>query len=119
MVEGTDEDVWAAQHQDGARSRRFPVDLSLMSALLDRWRPETHTFHFRWGEMTVTLQDVACLLGLPLAGDAIGPSEPAADWDLDLAARFFNMLPGGVHVEDVRQADRKGPRTQWLAQLEV
>ena len=76
MLEATDED--ALVHEvDGARSRRFPFDHSLLSALVDRWRQETHTFHFRWGEMTVTLQDVACLLGLPLAGDAIGPSEPA------------------------------------------
>jgi hypothetical protein len=76
MVEATEEDALAAGEQDGMRSRRFPFDNSLLTALVDRWRPETHTFHFRWGEMTVTLQDVACLLGLPLAGNAIGPSDP-------------------------------------------
>ena len=40
-------------------------DAALLSALVDRWRPETHTFHFWWGEMTVTLQDVSMLTGLP------------------------------------------------------
>ena len=73
------------------------------------------------GEITVTLQDVACLLGLPLAGDAIGPSKAAADWHVDLAQRFNHVLPGGVHPDDVRWAeqDRPGPRAQWLRQFEV
>ena len=72
MVEATEEDAGAVEELDRMRSRRFPFDQSLLSALVDRWRPETRTFHFRWGEMTVTLQDMACLLGLPLSGHAIG-----------------------------------------------
>jgi hypothetical protein len=121
MVEATEEDAGAVEELDGMRSRRFPFDQSLLSALVDRWRPETHTFHFRWGEMTVTLQDVACLLSLPLAGHAIGPSEPPPDWHVDLAARFFHLLPHGVAPEDVRHSaqDRHGPRLQWLKQFEL
>jgi hypothetical protein len=38
---------------------RLQYDFSLLSALLDHWRPETHTFHFIVGEMTVTLRNVA------------------------------------------------------------
>ena len=38
------------------------LDRSLLTALVDRWRPETHTFHLPCGEMTPTLQDVAYLL---------------------------------------------------------
>ena len=45
---------------------RFTVDRALLSALVDRWRPETHMFHLPLGEMTVTLQDISFLLGLPL-----------------------------------------------------
>jgi hypothetical protein len=39
---------------------RFQYDFSLLSALLDHWRPETHTFHFTVGEMTVTLRTRRC-----------------------------------------------------------
>jgi hypothetical protein len=120
MVEATAEDAAVAEQLDGMRSRRFPFDNCLLTALVDRWRPETHTFHFRWGEMTITLQDVACLLGLPLAGNAIGPSEAPGNWDVDMAARFNHMLPQGVAPEDVRRAgDRHGPRLQWLKMFEV
>ena len=45
-----------------------PMDGALLTAFVDRWRPETHTFHLPCGEMTVTLQDVAMIPGLPLEG---------------------------------------------------
>jgi hypothetical protein len=44
------------------------LDGPLMTAFVDRWRPETHSFHMACGEMTVTLQDVAYLFGLRLEG---------------------------------------------------
>ena len=74
MVEATGEDVVDAddgEDEQAERSRRFPYDQSLLSALVDRWRPETHTFHLPFAEMTVTLQDVAMLTGLPLQGRPI------------------------------------------------
>lgn len=44
------------------------VDSALLTGLIERWRPETHTFHLPIGEMTITLQDVSCLWGLPIRG---------------------------------------------------
>ena len=43
-------------------------DNTALTALVDRWRPETHTFHLPCGELTVTLQDVAMILGLLWTG---------------------------------------------------
>ncbi|QHO36735.1 Serine/threonine protein phosphatase 7 long form isogeny [Arachis hypogaea] len=36
----------------------------MINAFIERWRPETHTFHFLVGECAVTLEDVAIILGL-------------------------------------------------------
>ncbi|QHO28684.1 uncharacterized protein DS421_7g218840 [Arachis hypogaea] len=51
--------------------KRFEYDNPLISAFVERWRLETHTFHLPWGECTVTLEDVAMHLGLPIDGEPV------------------------------------------------
>ncbi|XP_012572767.1 serine/threonine-protein phosphatase 7 long form homolog [Cicer arietinum] len=36
--------------------------------MVERWRPETHTFHLPIGECTITLEDVYYILGLNVSG---------------------------------------------------
>ena len=47
--------------------KRMPPTLvhTALTALVDRWRPETHSFHLPCGEMTVTLEDFAMITALP------------------------------------------------------
>lgn len=44
------------------------MDACLLSALVKRWRSETNTFHFFIREMSITLEDVFYILGLPVEG---------------------------------------------------
>nr|AAT73690.1 hypothetical protein [Oryza sativa Japonica Group] len=96
-----------------ARSERIHIDAALLSALVDRWRPETHTFHLTVGEMVPTLQDVSYLLGLPIAGPVVGPTMVNAGWADDLLASFGGVLP--VALEDL--TDGHGPTKSWLNQF--
>ncbi|XP_061349722.1 serine/threonine-protein phosphatase 7 long form homolog [Gastrolobium bilobum] len=55
--------------------------------MVERWRPETHTFHMTQGEMTITLQDVAGILGLPTNGVVVTGST-SEDWSAACGAVF-------------------------------
>ena len=50
---------------------QMTIDYALIRALVERWRPETNTFHLPCGEATVTLEDVAYIYGLPIDGPTV------------------------------------------------
>ncbi|XP_034583403.1 protein MAIN-LIKE 1 isoform X2 [Setaria viridis] len=57
-----------------------------ITALVDRWRPETHSFHLPFGEMTVTLQDCQKMLGLSIRGHAVTGPCVSEGWRARVAA---------------------------------
>lgn len=109
------------EHADGGASYRMRVDKALLTALVDRWRPETHTFHLPCGEVAPTLEDVAFLLGLPLDGDAVGPRVVQGAWLDDLEARFANVArrPDLEAVVAHPRGRQLGPQKSWLLQFQV
>lgn len=72
-------------------STRFEYDRYLISALIDRWRPETNTFHFIVGEFTIMLEDVSYLFGLPLIGELVG-FDTLSSWLTHLNQRFARIV---------------------------
>lgn len=73
--------------------------------------------------MAPTLQDVSMLLGLPLAGDAIGPMDPPANWADRMQERFAGVLDGIPHPEGGDYIpfafDAHGPKHSWMNQYQV
>lgn len=57
-----------------ARTRYYTLDWKLITALVERWCPETHTFHLMCGKVTIKLQDITILWELHIDGrEIIGP----------------------------------------------
>jgi hypothetical protein len=83
--------------------------------LADRWRPETHTFHLPCGEMAPTLQDVSYLLGLLIAGEAVGPVAVPPFWRAELQERFAPANPPLL----VNVPDLPGHAKSWVIQFRV
>ena len=113
LVEASRAEVEGARR--GIKIKRLLYDHSLLTCLVDRWRPETHTFHFRWGEMSLTLQDVSYLLGLPLKGAPIGPLLDTEGWANDMAQRFHGVRDDQTDFA----AETHGPKVDWLLNFEV
>lgn len=63
--------------------------------------------------MVPILQDISLLLGLSIAGTAVGPKMIHAGWADDLLASFGGVLP--VAIEDL--TDGHDPMKTWLQQF--
>ena len=112
MVE--DQRVQQLLHQAGfwyfMQIKYIRFDRSLITALSDRWRPETCTFHFSVGEMTITLQDVSILLGLPIEGAVLnyGGNVDAEE----VCQRLLGEIPPPEAV-----VNRRELKVKWLNDL--
>ncbi|XP_014517244.1 serine/threonine-protein phosphatase 7 long form homolog [Vigna radiata var. radiata] len=74
-----------------SKLRHLKIDHELVTTLVERWRPETHTFHLPTGECTITLQDVSLQLGLRVDGPlVIGPIK--FDWE-DMCDTLLRITP--------------------------
>ena len=79
------------------------LDHALITAFVEQWRLETHTFHLPHGEMTITLQDVEVIIGLPIEGEAmVGPSKRT--WT-DVCAEML-----GIQIPNDPQTVLRGQR---------
>jgi hypothetical protein len=97
----------------GATKRRMRLDHGLLAALVDRWHPETDTFHLPTGEMASTLQDISYILGLPIQGEAVQAVDVPDSWRDELIQRF--SIWDGVEEPPIAI----GPTKSWILQFRV
>jgi len=58
----------------------FPyLDMPLISAFVERWQPDTNTFHMPFGEMTIMLHDVFQILRIPVEGRTVSAQCPTGE----------------------------------------
>nr|XP_004515477.2 uncharacterized protein LOC101488734 [Cicer arietinum] len=92
------------------------IDNNLISAFVERWHSETSSFHMPFGEMTITLDDVANLLGLPIRGEFYSPPDVDRVTACNLAVHLL-----GVTTEEIWEETRKTRgahyRLDWLKEV--
>ncbi|GAU40763.1 hypothetical protein TSUD_26430 [Trifolium subterraneum] len=95
------------------RTSLTKVDPQLLSAFTERWHPQTSSFHMLFGEMTITLDDVACLLHIPVKGVFYTPAPVSMERAAALAAELL-----GVPYEEafIHTSQRRGRffTQQWV-----
>ncbi|CAN1130777.1 Serine/threonine-protein phosphatase 7 long form homolog [Linum perenne] len=76
------------------------ADHDLITALVERWRPETHTFHMPEGECTLTLQDVNIISGLRIDGGVVTGWTSSNSW-IEMIADFLGprLEAGSAHIK--------------------
>ncbi|KAK9671813.1 hypothetical protein RND81_12G056200 [Saponaria officinalis] len=65
------------------------LNMSLLCAFVERWKPDTNTFHMPFGEMSILLHDVAFILGLSIEGKVCGVVEEEDESPLIHICEFF------------------------------
>lgn len=107
------------------------LNMPLISAFVERWHPETNSFHMPFGEMTITLHDVFYILRLPVTGNPLIGDTPVSSVKCQLASLLgmsmcdvngelkssgirFRTLQERLSPEEIRPAPRAIGYMLWL-----
>ena len=86
-------------------------NVPLLCAFVERWQPDTNTFHMPFGEMTITLHDIFYILRIPVDGMPVSTSASRSDM-VAICAAIMSLSPaevdtmwmsGGCRLEDIVQ----------------
>ena len=92
------------------------LDQVLITTLVDRWRPETHSIHLPHCEMTIMLQDMEVIMKVPVDGLLVVGYTYMDDWG-DLCTDLLRYRPPNREVDaNKNTAVMEGPRVKakWL-----
>jgi len=88
-------------------------DRGLMSAFVERWHKETSSFHLPVGEATITLDDVAPLLHLPILGAFHSFEQIHVDDSVNMLVESFKVSAAEGRAETI-QCHGSYVRLSWL-----
>ena len=115
-------DPWIAAYianADLERLLRVPnidLDYALIRALVKRWQPKTHSFHLPHSEMTITLQDMEVIIGVPVDGLPVMGFTHMQDC-CDLYIELLGHRPPNRQVDACKNTavmEGLGVKAKWL-----
>ncbi|RYR61343.1 hypothetical protein Ahy_A04g018506 [Arachis hypogaea] len=84
-------------------NRWFWLNEPIVNVFIDRWRPNTHTFHMPFKECIITLQDVAYQLGFSVNGKIVKDGRVAWEWFQELFGKLLPLNKVKVLLADVNE----------------
>ncbi|XP_028108860.1 protein MAIN-LIKE 2-like [Camellia sinensis] len=88
------------------------VNKLLISSFVERWQAETNTFHMPVGEMTLTLDDVGTIVGLPIVGKSVSVPDVTDHHGVTLLVYGLGIAERVAHEEVF--AGGNLVRLEWL-----
>ncbi|XP_028216531.1 protein MAIN-LIKE 1-like [Glycine soja] len=88
-------------------------DRGIISSFVERWHRETSSFHLPVGEVSITLDDIASLLHLPIVG-AFHDFQPLCTDETVLLLVELLMVSAEVAMTETGQCGGPYVRLQWL-----
>ncbi|XP_050896614.1 protein MAIN-LIKE 1-like [Lathyrus oleraceus] len=73
------------------RTSLTKIDTNFVSVFVERWNLETSSFHMSFGEMSITLDDVSCLLHLPIRGVLWSPQDVTEEVVVELVIDYLGV----------------------------
>ena len=91
------------------------IDYVAISAFVERWQPETNTFHLPFGEMMITLDDVSSILGVSVLGSCFNASWGRKEIAANNAMKLTIEELGVSEAEVVEEYDKAfSVRLDWI-----
>ncbi|RWR80339.1 serine/threonine-protein phosphatase 7 long form isoform X1 [Cinnamomum micranthum f. kanehirae] len=91
------------------------VNKIIVSIFVERWQPETNTFHMPFGEMTITLDDVASIIGIPVTGRTVSYNDRMACEEAQaLLVDALRVEPIETHDDQLIQVRGQSDKLEWL-----
>lgn len=72
----------------------------MFAAFMERWHLETSSFHILIGEMSITLDDVSCVLHFPTRGRLLNHSKMFIPDALDMMVTYLGAEPGEFQIDN-------------------
>lgn len=91
------------------------VNKVVVSAFVERWQPETNTFHLPFGEMSPTLDDVSVILGIPVIGKSVSCKKLSNVDAANLLVEAFGVTIDEANVA-LKVARGQSIKVEWLRQ---
>ena len=97
-------------------SYRF-MDRALVSTYVERWQPDTNTFHLPFDAITITLDDINAIIGIPFVGTPIhAPTQLSFTDQMSLLERGLRVDRGAANAE-LSLALNGVVKMSWIKQM--